>query len=194
MSSDKFDKFMKNGVGLAFNQETIMTLAVVICAYVLRRKLKIIFEENVGDNERIAESNSVKYLGVIIDSKLKFDGEVKKILQRMACGIKVLNTQSKSLPEETKILLLNAIVISHLHYSALILIGLQKSLLKTLEKQLNWGIKSIFNRRKYDRSTDLKLRSKILPVSFLLKYHCSKYFFAYSATIFQHIKLNISLP
>ena len=39
------------------------------------------------DNERIAESNSVKYLGVIIDSKLKFDGEVKKILQRMACGI-----------------------------------------------------------------------------------------------------------
>ena len=36
------------------------------------------------DNERIAESNSVKYLGVIIDSKLKFDGEVKKILQRMA--------------------------------------------------------------------------------------------------------------
>ena len=39
------------------------------------------------DNERIAESDSVRYLGIIIDSKLKFDGEVKKILQRMACGI-----------------------------------------------------------------------------------------------------------
>ena len=120
------------------------------------------------DNERIAESNSVKYLGVIIDSKIKFDGEVKKILQRTACGIKVLNTLSKSLPEKTKILLLNAIVISHLHYCALILIGLQKLLLTTLEKQPNWRIKSIFNRRKYDRSTDLKLRNKILPVSFLL--------------------------
>ena len=119
------------------------------------------------DNERIAESNSVKYLGVIIDSKLKYDGEVKKIRQRKACGRKVLNTLSKSLPEKTKVLLLNAIVISHLHYSALILIGLQKSLLITLEKQLNWGIKSIFNRRKYDRSTDLKLRNKILSVSFL---------------------------
>ena len=129
------------------------------------------------DNERIAESNSVKYLGVIFDSKLKFDGEVKKILQRMACGIKVLNTLSKSLPEKTKVFLLDAIVISHLNYSALILIGLQKSLLTTLEKQLNWGIKTIFNRRKYDRSTDLKLQNKILQVSFLLKYHCSKYFF-----------------
>ena len=95
----------------------------------------------------------------------------------MACGIIVLNTLSKSSTEKTKILLLNAIVKSHLHYSALILIGLQKSLLTTLEKQLNWGIKTIFNRRKFDRSTDLKLRNKILPVSFLLKYQCSKYFF-----------------
>ena len=128
------------------------------------------------DNKRIAESNSVKYLGVIIDSKLKFDGEVKTILQRMACGVKVLNTLSKSLPEKTKMLLLNAIVISHLQFSALFLVGLQKSFFTTLEKQLNWGIKTIFN-RKYDRSTDLKLRNKILPVSFLLKYHCSKYFF-----------------
>ena len=50
----------------------------------------------------IAESYSVKYIGVIIDSKLKFDGQVKKILQRMACGIKVLNTLSKSLPEKRK--------------------------------------------------------------------------------------------
>ena len=74
------------------------------------------------ENERIAESNSVKYLAVIFDSKLKFDGEVKKILQRMACGKKVSNTLSKSLPEKTKVLLFIAIVISHLHYSALILI------------------------------------------------------------------------
>ena len=112
----------------------------------------------------------MKYLGEIIDSKLKFDGELKKILQRMACGIKVLKTISKSLPEKTKILLLNAIVLSYLHYSALILIGLQNSLLTTLRKQLNWEIKTAFNRRKYDRSTDHKLRNKILPVSFLLKY------------------------
>ena len=95
----------------------------------------------------------------------------------MACGIKVLNTLSKSSPEKTKILLLNAIVISHLQYSALILIGLQKSLHTNLEKQSNWGIKTIFNRRQYDRSTDLKRRNKILPVSFLFKDHCSKYFF-----------------
>ena len=83
------------------------------------------------DSENIAELKSVKYLGVIIDNKLKFDGEVKKILQRMACGIEVLNAYSNSLPEKLKIVLLNAIVISHLLYIALILVGLQKSLLTT---------------------------------------------------------------
>ena len=54
------------------------------------------------ENKKIAQSNSVKYLGVIIDSKQKFDREVKKLLQRMACGIKVLNTLNNSLPEKTK--------------------------------------------------------------------------------------------
>ena len=47
---------------------------------------------------------------------------MKKILQKMATGIKVLYTRIESLPEKTKILLLNALVISYLNYSALILI------------------------------------------------------------------------
>ena len=147
------------------------------------------------DNKKIAESNSVKYLGVIIDSKLKTDGKVKKIFQKMAYRIKILNTLSKSLPEKTKILLFNAIVISHLHFLALILIGLQKSLLTTLEKQLNWGIKISFNKRKYNRSTNLKFCKKMLLVSFSCNITAQKcFFFAYSVTIFQHIKLNLSLP
>ena len=89
------------------------------------------------ENERVAESNSVKYLEAIMKSKLKFVGEVKNILQRLACGLKVLNTLSKILPEKRKVILLEEIVISRLDYSALVLIGLQKSLLTTLEKQLN---------------------------------------------------------
>ena len=80
-----------------------------------------------------AESGSMRYLGVIIDGKLNFDGEVKKILQRMNCGLKVLNTLSQNSLEKTEILLPFAIVISHLQYSALILIGLQNSILTFLE-------------------------------------------------------------
>ena len=129
------------------------------------------------DNKKIAESKIVQYLSVIFDCKLKFDGQVKEIFHRRACGIKDLNTLSQNLPQKTKILSLKALVISHLQYSALILIRLQKSLLTTLGKQLNWRIKTIFNGNKYGQSSDLKLRNKILPVSFPLNYQCSNYFF-----------------
>ena len=55
----------------------------------------------------------------------------------MACGIKVLSTISKSLQEKTKITFFNAIVIIYVYYWALILVGLPKTLIGTLEKQLN---------------------------------------------------------
>ena len=44
------------------------------------------------DNEKIAESNSMKYLGLIVDNKLNFDGEVKK---RKAMRIKQLDLSKK---------------------------------------------------------------------------------------------------
>ena len=51
----------------------------------------------------------MKYRGVINGRKLKFDGELNNFFQRIACGIEILNILTKSLPEETKILLHNAI-------------------------------------------------------------------------------------
>ena len=69
------------------------------------------------ENNIISESTIVKSLAVVIDSKLKFDEVVKKILHRMAFGIKVLSTLSKSLPQKAKIRFFNAIVTSHVHHS-----------------------------------------------------------------------------
>ena len=40
------------------------------------------------DKEKIAESNSVKYLGVIIYSKLKFDGQVKQFFREWLVELK----------------------------------------------------------------------------------------------------------
>ena len=45
--------------------------------------------------------------------------------------------------------------------------------LHNFEKRLNWVNKTCCSRRNYDRSTDLKLRYKIVPVSFLLMYCCA---------------------
>ena len=56
------------------------------------------------------------------------------------------------------------------------LVGIRKNLMITLEKELSWRIKVCFKRKKYDCSTDLKLKNRIMPVGFLLKYRCMVFF------------------
>ena len=77
----------------------------------------------------IEEKTNVKYLGVVRDQFLTFQDEIKKILRKMACGIKTLQSIKKPLPLKTRFLIMNALVISHLHYptiSANLTISLEK--------------------------------------------------------------------
>ena len=88
----------------------------------------------------------------------------------MRCGIKTLYAIRDSFPEKTRLLIMNALVISHVHYSAIILLnGISENLLTTLEKQLRWAVKACFSRRKCDHSADLKLLHDILPMRYFLK-------------------------
>ena len=121
-------------------------------------------------NEIIKTSDCVKYLGVFLDKNLNFQNGVKNFLKKMACGIKTLYTIRESFPEKTRLMIMNALVISHVHYSAILLNGISENLLTTLEKQLSWAVKACFNRRKCDHSADLKLLHDILPMRYFLKY------------------------
>ena len=84
----------------------------------------------------------------------------------MAVGIKVIYSIKNIFPEKTRSALLNVLVLSHLHYPIVLFSGLKKSLRVTLNKQLNWRLKACFNRTKFDRTTDLKIKHKILPVEY----------------------------
>ena len=95
----------------------------------------------------IGESSSVRYLGIILDNKLNFKEEIKRILSRMACSIKILKDIRNCFPIKTRVTLLNALVFSHIQYSSLMLVGIRKNLMITLEKQFNWGIKVCFKRK-----------------------------------------------
>ena len=72
---------------------------------------------------------------------------LKLVLLKMATGIKTLKRISRPFPEKTRLLLLNALVISHLHYSALLLASSKNNCFITLEKQLSWAVKTCFNRK-----------------------------------------------
>ena len=64
---------------------------------------------------------------------------------------------------------------SHLNYSAVLLTAISESMLGSLEKQLNWGIRVCFSRNKFSRVNDLKLKFDILPVKLRIEKCCVKY-------------------
>ena len=68
-----------------------------------------------------------------------------------------------------KKLILNALVLSHIHYSATIIQSINQNLVLTLDRQPNWAVKASFFRKKFDSSRDLKLKHKILPMHYFLK-------------------------
>ena len=107
-------------------------------------------------------------MGVTIDSALTYQDEVKSILRKMACGIKTLYSLREVISDNCKVLTLNALVISHLHYSAVLLNGINNNLIRSIEKQLIWGVKACFHKKKYDSSLDLKIKHKNLPIRHFL--------------------------
>ena len=112
----------------------------------------------------------------------------------MATGIKTLYAIRDIFPTSTRLLLLNALVLSHLHYSSILLTGISENLITTLEKQLNWEYKACFNRTKFDHSTDLKIRHKILPVRHFLDYKCLLYLWKYKNSLIPAFNRKLHIP
>ena len=85
----------------------------------------------------------MKYVGLFLDQNLCFQEEVKSILKKMACVIKTILANEKGLVIKTRIILLSALVLSHLHYSATLFSGIsKKNLIISFEKQLSWPVKT----------------------------------------------------
>ena len=66
------------------------------------------------DNTEIKQSRECKYLGIFLDQNLTSQTQVKRILQKMALGIKTIDTIRKQLPSKSLYTLFQSIVLFHL--------------------------------------------------------------------------------
>ena len=73
------------------------------------------------------------------DQFLTFQNEIEIILRKMACGMKTLQSIKKPLPVKNRLLIMHALVISHLHYPAILLSGISANLMISLEKTVKLG-------------------------------------------------------
>ena len=148
----------------------------------------------VVDGKVIHEKEECKYLGIIVDNNLSFESQAKKILQKMAIGIKTIKTIRTQLPTKTLEALLNAIVLSHLDYSALLINEINQNLINSLERQLNWAIKTTFFRSKHKSSRDIRLHKNILSVQQRLDIRSILYFYDYITCKKEPFSKSLKLP
>lgn len=69
------------------------------------------------NNDNIPFCNVVKNLGVFFDSTLSFSNHVTNICRKAYSCLKLLHSFKKDLDSHTKILLIETMVLSHLHYA-----------------------------------------------------------------------------
>ena len=109
----------------------------------------------------------------------------------MACGIKTILSIRNYFPEKILLTLLNALVISHLHYPSVSLNGISRNL-TTLEKQLRWGVKACFHRQKFESSRDLKFQ--ILTIRLFLDLKAVTYFWKWKNNLLPAFQEHHVLP
>ena len=126
------------------------------------------FDPMVFRGQEIKPQSHCRYLGIIIDSKLNFHVQLNKVLSNMATAIRSIYHLRYQLPLKARLMLFKTLVLSHLTFSALFFQNLNFSAMQRINRQINWGIKVCYMRKKFERSTDLLVKSDILPAELLI--------------------------
>ena len=85
----------------------------------------------------------------------------------MAHAIRSIYLIRHQVPLNARILL-KSLVLSYLSFSAIFFRNLSAKNLKSLIRQINWGIKVCFLRKEYDKARDLLIQTKILQAELII--------------------------
>ena len=116
------------------------------------------------DQEKVAISSHLKYLGVWLDSHLSFEKHINS-----KCGVACMNIKSiaairRFIDLDTAKLLASSLVLTHLDYSNSILCGLPKKSIHKLQRIQNWAAKVVLHQDKSSSSTEALITLHWLPI------------------------------
>lgn len=114
---------------------------------VVKNSVKICIDDN-----QLEVVDQAKSLGVILDSDLRFESYVNKLIQRCYAAIKLIYGNRHYLPQKTRAMLCESLVLSVLNYSD-VLYGPNLTALyrKKIQKIQNSCLRLIFGIRRYER-------------------------------------------
>lgn len=112
----------------------------------------------------IPYSQNVKDLGVILDSTLSWRAQVTKISRKVMGSLHSLNKLKHFLPIQTKVLLVNTLILHIIDYGDVCYPDLNEELLDKLDRLLNNCIRFIFCLRKYDHVSSFRSQLHWVPI------------------------------
>ena len=107
--------------------------------------------------------NTVRDLGVMLDSKMTMSQHVSRVCQNCYFQIRLIRRLGKALSVESKLLLVHALVHSRLDYCNSVLVRLPWSLVQQLQSVLNSAACLIFGLKRFDHITPALMDLHWLP-------------------------------
>ena len=131
-------------------------------------KIKVIDE---GKPVTIESKNSIKILGIILDSNLNWEKQVNATKKKAFNVTRNLHRINHLLPEKQRIKLYHAIISPQFSYADIIWGGCRQKETRRLQSVQNFAAKSITGHRKYDSATNSLKQLKFLNLEQRRKVH-----------------------
>jgi Reverse transcriptase (RNA-dependent DNA polymerase) len=137
----------------------------------LKKNIKINEYPVKIDNEVIEYVPEIKYLGVIIDNKLKFDLNMEYITKKVSKKYGMMCRLSKKLTTQCKITLYKSLVSPHIDYCSSILFSASDDQINELQKQQNKIMRLILKCNRYTRIKDMLEKLEWMSVKQRINYN-----------------------
>ena len=141
------------------------------------------------NNEPLDAVTTCKFLGVMVDNRLKFDEHVKYICNKISKSIGIFYKLSKFVPDSTLLQLYYSLIHPYLNYCSTVWGGTFQTHLDSLIKLQKKIIRIISKESFASHTTPLFLSLKILKFSDLYRYNIAIYYYKtkkYSTQIRNH--------
>ena len=99
--------------------------------------------------------HDMKLLGLTIDSSLSFKAHIKSVCNKDKVKVSARRRVRKFVPSEVMVNIYKALILPHLEYCALVLVGLSSGLSNKLELTNQYAIRTLLNMAKSTSYSDL---------------------------------------
>ena len=114
--------------------------------------------------EQVSVSDTIKYLGVYLDSGLSLQDHIMAKCRTAICDICKIKQIRIFIDTKTATTLTSSLVLSHLDYSNSVLCGLPDNTIRKLQRVQHWAAKVVLYLSKYDSSSGALLALYWLPI------------------------------